>query len=111
MKVIDYMEGNNFELKGFEPTKYKTAAGMAKALHKAISELCVEWGAKPEIETFIRSPQESRLKGGPNAWHVSWEGGPYQWAVLLSMSEQMFANRKVLAEPQYSFDLCFFQEG
>jgi hypothetical protein len=36
---------------------------------------------------------------------VAFEAGPYEWAIAASLSTD--TKGKVLAEPYYSFDLCF----
>jgi hypothetical protein len=72
----------------------KTPEGVAKAVHKVCQQACKDWGMKPNIETFCR--QHGKI------WKVSFEAGPYQWAIAANMSHQ---NNKVLTEPYWSFDL------
>lgn len=73
----------------------KTPEGVAKAVHRVCREACKQWGMNPKIETFCR---QERL----GVWKVSWESGPYQWAIAASLS---YDNRAVLCEPYWSFDL------
>jgi len=72
-----------------------TPGGVAKAVHKVCQQACKAWGMKPEIETFCRQEKHG-------VWKVSFEAGPYEWAIAASMSHQ---NTKALCEPYWSFDL------
>lgn len=80
-----------------------------EAAAKATYELCCKaaeaWGMKPEIEVGIRKPGEPRHHGDTGCWSVAFEAGPYEWAVAASLNVD--TKGKVLAEPYYSFDLCF----
>jgi pyrroloquinoline quinone (PQQ) biosynthesis protein C len=72
-------------------------------------ELCCKaaeaWGMKPEIEVGIKKPGEPRHHSDVDCWCVTFEAGPYEWAVAASLN--VSTKGKVLAEPYYSFDLCF----
>ena len=87
------------------------AAESPEAAAKAVHALCVkaakEWGMKPELEVSIRKPGEKRHHDHINCWSVSFEAGPYEWAIAASLNVPL--GSKVLAEPYYSFDLCFTQ--
>lgn len=76
-----------------------TARGQAKAAHAAICEFAKQVGHNPDIECFSR--QES------GCWRVSYEAGPFDWAVVAS---DAIGQVGILAEPYYSFDLCFYGE-
>ena len=80
-------------------SKYKSAKGRAKAVHKVLCAAAAAEGLKPEIECFVR--QE------PGQWRVSWESGPYCWAIVAS---EAFCQCGILAEPHYNFDLCFYPD-
>jgi len=85
----------------YDPKAYKTRAGAAKGLHKALCKWCGETGyGKP----FIRTPQENSDAGYEKCWHVSWEDGPYEWAIGASFQIE---GPWGFAEPYYSFDLDF----
>lgn len=77
----------------------------ARATYEACCKAAEAWGMKPEIEVSIRKPGEPRHHGDIDCWSVAFEAGPYEWAVAASLSVDTRGN--VLAEPYYSFDLCF----
>lgn len=79
----------------------KSAKGQAGAAYAAICKFADAAGYNPKTECFIR--QE-----GKNYWRVSFEAGPYSWAVPAS---DALAQVGILAEPYYSFDLCFYGES
>lgn len=89
----------------FNAKNYKTKAGAAKALYKALRKLAVELGGS-EDEVFIRTPKENREFGYSAVWHVSWEEGPFEWAIPASF-EIANADAGWYAEPYYSFNLEF----
>ena len=110
MIVKNYMEGGAINLRGFNPKQYKTAAGAAKALYRSVCKLAAEYGQNPAIEVTLQDPATSAEFGTGRGWRVIWEAGPYEWAIMLSMSDEMFVQRGWLAEPYYSFDLVFHEE-
>ena len=77
----------------------KSAKGQAEAALRVIKQTAADWGFNPDIECFARKEQ--------GQWRVSWESGPYQWAI--PASDALF-QVGILAEPYYSFDLCFYGE-
>jgi len=90
----------------FDPAKYKSKSEAAQALHKELCKMAKKLGQDPKTEVFITSPQKSAEMGYGNCWRVSWEAGPYQWAIGTSFQ---VLNREAgwYTEPYYSFDLCF----
>lgn len=93
----------------------------ARALHEYLTETFEADGA------HLWSPDENPR--GPQ-WAVSWEGGPFEWAVKLTGGESMiagwpemaredhepspevtgfYADNGWFAEPHYSFDLQFYE--
>lgn len=82
-----------------------TAEAAARAVYAALCILSAKSGQNPNIEVWIESPAQSVAKGRPHGacWIVSWESGPYQWAIGASLGGH---NR--LTEPYYSFDLTFY---
>lgn len=85
----------------------KTARGIATALHKALSSFASDIGMKPDIEVHMWSPSELKRRNAPQGagcYVVSFEAGPYQWAVSFSNCGEA----KRLMEPYYSFDLCIY---
>lgn len=94
----------------FDPAKYKSAAGAAKALHKALCKVSKEvFGQNPDIELFIHNPAQSAAHGFGNNWRVCWESGPFEWAISASC-ECRADDFSWHTEPYYSFDLCFYQD-
>lgn len=93
----------------FEPRKYKTPAGAAKAFHKAMVELLEKWG---ESESYIRkellllAPEKSASLGYGRCWRVMWESGPFEWAIPASFEAY---GPGWYTEPYYSFDLGFYK--
>ena len=90
----------------FDPLKYKTKAGAAKALYKALCETSKKFGHDPAWEVHLMAPKKSSEMGYGNNWRVSWEAGPYQWAIGTSFQVCNHA-AGWYTEPYYSFDLCF----
>lgn len=88
----------------FDPSKYSTKAGAAKALYRALVKLNKELGGA-DGEVIIRSPKEDSPNGYP-CWWVCWEGGPYSWACPTSFD---VSNHTAgwYSEPYWSFDLAF----
>lgn len=98
-------------------SEYSTAEDAAKALHDYLTD---ELDAD---EATLYRPEDNPRGNGH--WAVVWEGGPYEWAVNLTMEESLFRgefNRPMgtdpqvvgfyeqddwLAEPHFSFDLQF----
>jgi len=90
----------------FDPKKYKTCAGAAKALFKALCKRAADEGQKPEMEVAIWTPEENFERSGTKAWRVSWEAGPFEWAIGASFE---ITGPWGYAEPYYSFDLEFVE--
>lgn len=104
-------------------SKYKTKAGGAKALYRFLKAKAVELGL-PATSVFICSPAENEARGYGSSWSVSWEEGPYEWAIGVSGGSSMYGpergygpdtpkpeiyafNDNWYVEPWYSFDLFF----
>lgn len=77
-------------MKQVDLTKYKTAAGAAKALYKRICELSAQMGQKPEIEVKLLTPEEGNERRLGKCWRVMWESGPFEWGVHLSGGSSIF---------------------
>lgn len=76
----------------------------ARRIYGICRKAAKAWGMKPEIECSLASPLQAARSCGSPFWHVSFEAGPYDWAVEVSMA----ASPKVWAEPYYGFDLHFY---
>lgn len=79
--------------------KRKSPKGRAKAAYDAMCKFAAETGCKPEIECFMRQER--------NGWRVSFEGGPFSWAIVAS---EALCQVGIFAEPHYNFDLCFYPD-
>lgn len=88
----------------FDPAKYKTKSGAAKAFHKALCKMCRDWGLNPDIEIFIDTPEQSEARGYGRNWRVCWESGPFEWGIHASIQMR---GPWGYCEPYHSFDLCF----
>lgn len=100
-----YGEGTaNLCLKVAEAAAGKTkAAEQSAAVYKAVRKVCEEHGLNPDIEVHYWKPGENSQS--PDAFRVSWESGPYDWAIMAS---DALGQAHVFAEPYYGFDLCFY---
>jgi len=80
-------------------SKRKSCRGRAEAAYKTMCQFAKAMGCKPEVECFIKQENEG--------WRVSFEAGPYQWAIVAS---EALCQCGIFAEPHFSFDLCFYPE-
>jgi hypothetical protein len=80
-------------------SKRKSAKGQAEAAYAALRDFAAAIGCNPDRECFMRAEN-----GG---WRVSFEAGPYAWAIVAS---EALCQCGIFAEPYYSFDLCFYSE-
>jgi len=78
----------------------------ARKVYGVCRKAAKAWGMKPEIECNLSSPLQAARGGASPFWHVSFEAGPYDWAVAVSNA----FNDKVWAEPYYGFDLHFYPQ-
>lgn len=74
----------------------------ALAIHRVLFKASKAMGQSPHIETFYREEGEE----GKKTYHVSWESGPYDWAIQGSFVVMNSINR--LCEPYYGFDLMLY---
>lgn len=91
----------------FDPSTVKTPEEAAKGFHKALSAYAATHGYDAKY-VYLWEPQETARRGYGNCWMVSWEDGPFEWAVFLSLSATMHGPWGY-TEPYHSFDLCFVQ--
>jgi hypothetical protein len=78
-------------------SKRTSCKGRAKAAYDAMCKFAAAIGCDPERECFMRQEREG--------WSISFEAGPYQWAIVAS---EALCQCGIFAEPHYSFDLCFY---
>jgi len=88
----------------FDPTKYKTASGAAKAFHKALLQLAKDIHASA-ASCVLWTPKEAAERGYSKNWMVSWEEGCYEWAIGTSFECN---SDKWYSEPYHSYDLQFY---
>ena len=91
----------------FDASKFKTKAGAAKALYKALCKLAKDMGQDSDIEVRLYTPEQSFARGYTTGWQVQWESGPYEWAIGASFQVENYSGGGWYTEPYYSFDLCF----
>lgn len=80
-----------------------TAEAAAKAVFEVVRAFAVESGQNPDVECAFRTPAQNEGFPHGKCYVVSWEAGPFQWAIGASLGGH---NR--LTEPHYSFDLTFY---
>lgn len=86
-------------------SKAETPAQAALETYDICCKAAEAWGMNPSIEVGIKKPGEPRHFADDSCYTVVFEAGPWEWAVTASLSVD--TKGKVLAEPYYSFDLCF----
>lgn len=74
----------------------------AQTIHRVLYNTSKAAGQNPDIETFMRVSGDE----GSRMYHVSWESGPYDWAIQASFVVMDCINR--LCEPYYGFDLQLY---
>jgi hypothetical protein len=72
--------------KPLDLSKYKSAAGAAKALYTLVCEKAEATGMDPDIECRLMTPEEGVANGFGKEWRVMWEAGPYEWGVGMAGS-------------------------
>ena len=103
--IIDCWEEGHMVL-DWDPKAYKTKAGAAKSLYKALCKWCEDIGMDPKTECHIWTPEQQDDRGYGKYWCVSLEGGPFEWAIRAS---DVIDNPDWYVEPYYSFNLHFVE--
>lgn len=92
----------------FDPQKYSSKEAAANALAVALRKFAVQtlgYTEKLAASEIVCWPPERTINyTGHKQWSVVWEGGPYEWAIPVSMQMQ---GPWGYCEPYYSFDLHF----
>ena len=82
---------------------------------------------EPGDECSLWSPAEAKSRGYSAFWRVSWESGPLEWGVLLTLGESMWLQELELGyehrpevlvqsgkgwytEPHFRFDVGFIED-
>ncbi len=84
----------------------REAKEVAEAIYSVVREVCETTGQKPDIETFLKTPDDDWKPHG-KCYVISWEAGPYQWVHYAWPVVMDITGR--LCEPYYSFDLCIYE--
>jgi hypothetical protein len=99
-----------------------TVTDAARALFDFIQRIY-----RPGDECSLWTPQQADELGYGKSWHVSWEAGPAEWGVLLSLGESMWltefglrhdhrpevllqSGRGWYSEPYHRFDIGFIED-
>lgn len=93
-----------------QAVKGKTTRGdIARALHRVLFKASHADGQTATIETALRSPEKNlEFNPGVRCWHVLWESGPHEWAIVASfvINEVLRANgAECYVEPYHRFSL------
>lgn len=91
---------------GAAAAEAKSAKQAAKAVYKLLQ---AEAKAQGQLDSEVRliAPGEPSYLGEKDCWIVTWEAGPYEWAIPASFD---IGGAWGHAEPYYNFDLMFYQE-
>jgi hypothetical protein len=101
--------------------RHLSAQAAAQALYDFIQK-----HFSPGDECSLWSPDEAEALGYSRHWRVSWEAGPFEWGVLLTLGECMWLSELDLnhdhrpevllekgpawfTEPWYRFDIGFIE--
>ena len=114
--LLNHLQANPVDLRRMN------AVDAARALYDFIQE---HFGAGEECSLW--SPKEAKNRGYSQFWRVSWEAGPAEWGVLLTLGESMWLTELDLShehkpeilldssdgwhtEPYYRFDIGFIED-
>jgi len=102
------MENEVLQSRVRDMSSYKTPAGAAKALHADLTAFATDLGYHGLDLPTLMPPDDNR-NPSPGYWTVSWESGPYEWGVYLTLwREDFLTNLNWHGEPYYSFDVGFY---
>lgn len=82
-----------------------TPPQLRKLVATVLRKHCKLHGQKPEMEVSSR-PASATGFVGAGSEYAGWEAGPYEWAIQTAGIINLLCPG-ILAEPYYSFDLCF----
>ena len=86
----------------FDPKSVSTKEAAAKGFCEALNRAAISMGYSPTAR--FCSPEDEYM--GQRAWCVTWEDGPYQWAIPVSF---LVTGPWGYTEPYYGFDLSFVE--
>ena len=103
------MENSYLQSKVRDLSRYSSVAGAAKALHADLSFMAAELGYHGLDMPKLLKPDDSR-NPAQGYWTVSWESGPYEWAVYFTGWRADSSTANWHMEPYYSFDVGFYAD-
>lgn len=89
----------------FDPSLPKSPEEAAASFHAALAAYAAASGYVAE-NVHLWSPEVSAKRGYGACWMVTWEEGPFEWAVFMSMN---LSGAWGYTEPYHAFDLCFVE--
>jgi hypothetical protein len=108
--VYNYEKGyDNLKIIGvldIDPSAFTSAEEAASALFEKLDTFATKTGYS-EGSVGLWTPEDAEKRGYGRCWMVTWEGGPYEWAIYVSMEMH---GPWGYTEPHHSFDLCFINE-
>lgn len=70
----------------FDPSKYTSREGAAKAMHKALQEFAEKYsGYSDNVYLWAPDVAETSMTGY-KAWTICWEEGPFEWSISTEVS-------------------------
>lgn len=83
------------------------ASDITNRMYDMLRQMAMANGMDPIYEVHAWHPTRGEAMGRGKCWGVSWEAGPYSWALGASFVIMDLTGR--LVEPHYAFDLCFYE--
>lgn len=108
-------------------SQYTEAEAAAKAFAAFLRDYAEKVGQKRSEIVFLYPPEHRDRFGNSAAFHVMWEGGPFEWAIALMGGESLgsaefpelrltsnepevtgFTGENWSSDPYYSFSVAFY---
>lgn len=90
----------------FDPSKPKTIKEAASALFDALDTYATSAGYS-EGSVSLWAPDDAAKRGYGNNWMITWEDGPFEWAINFSY---LCTGPWGYVEPYHGFDLTFAEK-
>ena len=101
MNITDTRDVVNYINDNFKGNSFKTPTEGAKGFYDFLKNMVVANGGKADQVSLLKIEKEDGF-----SYRVSWEDGPYQWAIGACYSVCR-STGDWFTEPQHSFDLDF----